>query len=173
MRVRVVEVPPIGSGRLAALGREIRRLQEKGRSILYVSVERPAELVLAGLEAAGTDRQRIFLLDAVSSMSGARVSPDPDRILFVAGPDLLETLALRAEKVIRAKSDGPAHIIIDSVEAFSLYNDVDSLRQIVHYIINRLEEGVGLDFVVSPSSRVDADLLAFLGDYADETVQLK
>lgn len=168
-----MEAPAIGGGRLAAVGKEIRRLQaEEDRSTLYVSVERPAELVLEGLRDAGVDLGRIFIIDAVSGMGGTRVSDDPDHILYVAGPDLLEMLAQRAEKTLRSKAEGPAHIVIDSVDAFAFYNEAAALKEIVHYVVHRLEKGVRLDFLVAPAGRSDDDLLQFLGQYVDETIRL-
>lgn len=174
MKVRLVEAPASGSGRLAAVGKELRRLQdEEDRSTLYISVERPAEVVLEGLREAGVDVDRVFIVDAVSGMGGTRVSDDPEHIMYVSGPDLLEMLALRAEKIIRSKAEGPALIVIDSVDAFALYNESEALKEIVHYIVHRLEKGVRLDFLVAPGGRSDADLLSFLSQYVDETIQLE
>jgi hypothetical protein len=169
---RLLHLPMTGG--LDALAELVRARIAKDRSVLIVTASLPAGRFFEHFQDRGVDINRVFVVDAVSSRSGLDVKGDPERVHFVPAPTLLELIAKRAEKIIRTKAQGPPHIVVFSVNAFALYNDAETLEELVRYVINTLvHPKVRIDFVLEEGVPVPKRLVAFLESFLDETLVLQ
>jgi KaiC/GvpD/RAD55 family RecA-like ATPase len=125
-----------------------RSLQAAGRSVIFVTADRPYRSLTASLREAGADPDAMFFLDAVSSVDGSGPKERPANAMFLPSPTMLEMLAMRIEQV--AARTGPmAHVLLDSLNTLALYNGPLPVQEFSHYLANRLRSsGVPGDFVV-------------------------
>lgn len=169
---RLVHVPMEGA--LDALAEHVRGRIAKDRSVLIVTASLPAGRFFEHFQDRGIDINRVFVVDAVSSRSGMDVRGDPERVHYVPAPTLLELIAKRAEKIIRTKAQGAPHIIVFSVNAFALYNEPETLEELIRYVINTLvHPKVRIDFVLEEGVPVPKRLVAFLSSFLDEELKLR
>ncbi len=145
---------PQGS-HLAAVAQHVRRLQDSGRRVLYVTADRTHPLLSEGFAAHGVDAQGLWFLDAAGK-------PDTETggssvVEVVPAPSMLELLAMRCEQLIYQV--GPeAHVIVDSLNALMGHNDSDAVEAFTQYMARRLRRlGVPGDFVLF--NNVDGMLL--------------
>lgn len=167
-RVRVVV--PLAGGHLRPLAVLVRRLQDAGKKVVFVSSDRPYHALAVALRDQGVDVERVHFVDTVSSLSGSAPVARTPNATFLPSPTMLEMLAMRVEQA--ALRLGPdAHIVLDSLDTLSLYNGVHPVQEFSHYLANRLRShGVHGDFVVKdgPTRELHDLVLAF----TDERLEL-
>lgn len=168
---RLLRIP--AEGGLDALADFVRSRIEKNRSVLVVTASLPAGALFEHFQDHGVDTNRVFIVDAVSSRGGMDVHGDPEHVHFIPAPTLLELLAARVEKIIKAKAQGPPHIIVHSANAFAAYNDPATLEEIVRYTVNVLvHPKVRIDYVVEATPPLPPAFLKFLETFLDEDLTL-
>lgn len=171
MASRLLHVPMRGG--LDALADHVRGLIGRNRSVLIVTASLPAGRFFEHFQDRGVDINRVFVVDAVSSRSGMDVRGDPERVHYVPAPTLLELIAKRSEKIIKAKAQGPPHVIVFSANAFALYNEVEALEELVRYAVNNLvPPKVRIDICVEEGVPMPKRLLTFLQSFLDEELRL-
>lgn len=172
MVTRLLHLPLRGQSDL--LAQHVRGLIEhKNRSVLLVTTNLPAGVLLGTFQERGVDTSRVFIVDAVSNRSGLDAKGDPEHVMYLPGPQLLELIALRAAKTIRSKAQGPPHVIVLSANSFALYNSEEALEELVRYAVGHLAHPkVTIEFVVEEGLPLPPRLKAFLDGFVDETVRL-
>jgi hypothetical protein len=105
-------LPAAAAARIAHLSRD--------RSVLVVAVREPLPLLRQRLTDAGADLNRVFILDTVTDYLSGQVQ-DPEHEAYVYNPALLETIALRATRIIRAKADWPPTVVVDDVATLARF----------------------------------------------------
>lgn len=149
-------------------------IEHKNRSVLIVTTNVPAPILFDSLRDRGVDLNRVFIVDAVSDRAGIDAMGDPEHVMFLPGPQLLELIALRAAKIVRAKAQGPPHVIILSANSFALYNSPEALEELVRYTVGHLANPrVMIEFVVEEGLPLPERLSTFLQGFVDETVRLQ
>lgn len=163
---RLLHLP--AQGGLDALAHFVRGRIAKNRSVLIVTASLPAGKFFEHFQDHDVDINRVFIVDAVSSRAGMDVKGDPEHVHFIPAPTLLELIATRVEKIIKAKAQGPPHIIVYSANAFALYNDAATLEEVVRYALNTLvHPKVRIDFILEDGIPIPGSLLRFLQSFLD------
>jgi hypothetical protein len=143
-KIRIL-VPPDGSP--AALAAHVRKLQDEGRTVLYLAADRPHRQVVPLLEQAGADVAAMQFLDVVTCMDGRVPAERPPNAVFLPSPTMLEMMAMRVEQVA-SRLKQPV-VLVDSLNTLVLYNGAPAVQEFTHYLANRLRlRGVGGDFVI-------------------------
>lgn len=148
--IRVV-VPSAGA-HVASVTAHVRSLQDAGRKVVLVTANRPYRTLADRFEQDGMDAESVFFVDAVSCVDGVEPSPRPTNALFLHSPTMLEMIAMRTEQVV-ARLGAEAHVVVDCLNAFALYNGPSPVQEFSHYLANRLR-----------SRHVDGDLLVLDND---------
>lgn len=165
-------IVPTGRGHVRSLGLFIRKLQNDGRTIVFVSADRPYAGLVQTLQAEGVDTAAMHFIDTVSSLNGAAPSHRPPNATFLPSPTMLEMLAMRVEQIAQ-RMGGNAHVVLDSLDTLSLYNGVNPVQEFSHYLANRLRaQGVPGDFVVrdGPASKHLHELVV---SFCDDRIELE
>ncbi len=150
MRIRVV-VPSAGA-HVASLASHVNSLQKDGKRVLLVTVNRPYRTLCDRFEQVGIDTKALFFVDAVSCINGAEPMERPPNTMFLQSPTMLEMIAMRTEQILTRMGED-AHVVVDCLNAFALYNGVSPVQEFSHYLANRLR-----------SRGVDGDLLVLNND---------
>lgn len=154
------------------LAERIKGLIARNKSVLIVAAKASSGVIFGRLQDRGVDIRRVFIVDAVQSGT-AKPEADPDHVHFVSGPNLLELIAKRTERIIRTKAEGPAHVIVYDCDTFALYNPAPVLIELVRYIVQNLADPrMPIDFVIEQNSRMPASLQEFLNEFLDKEEHL-
>lgn len=170
MASRLVRLPvrqqlDVLAGHVAAL--------QKHRSVLVITTHHTALEMRSVFARHGVDPARLFIIDAIGSKGGALVSDDPEHLMYVSGPNQLELMALRAHKVINAKAERTAHILVCTANSFARYNAPAALEEVVRYIVTSLlHPKATLEVLLETGEPIDARLLQFLEGFLGEAVDL-
>jgi hypothetical protein len=171
MATRLLHLPQRAQADL--LADHLKGLIARNRSVLIVTTNLPAGTLFEQFQDRGVDINRVFIVDAVSNRSGADVHGDPEHVMFLSGPQLLELIALRVEKIIRTKAQGPPHILVLSANSFAMYNSPAQLEELVRYSVQRLAHPkIMIEFVLEEGIPIPERLKKFLESFTDESLQL-
>lgn len=171
MPTRLIRFPP--RGQLDLLAQHIKQQHAEGRSVLIVTASHPASVMVRHFTAAGVNLARVFVIDAVGSRAGVERSTDLEHLMYVPGPTQLELIAMRAEKIIRQKAQGPPTVLICTLNAFALYNATDTLEELIRYVVHSLARPKAvIDFVVEDGQPLDEGLREFIEGFVDEVIQV-
>ncbi len=133
---------------MAGLVRLVQGLQADGRTVILVTANRPYSVLAPRLEEVGVVADEVIFVDTVTLTDGSRPMGAPRNVFFLHSPTMLEMVAMRVEQVL-AMQEGPAHLVLDSLNALQLYNGTALVQEFAHYLINRLRtRGAAADFVV-------------------------
>jgi hypothetical protein len=166
LRVRIAE----HMDRLAA---HIHSEQAEGRSVLLVTAHHPAGVLLRHFSKAGINLARIFILDAVGMRAGVERPEDPHHLMYLPGPTQLELIAMRAERAVAQKAEGPATVIVSTINAFALYNSFEALEEIIRYVVFMLAgPNCRIDFILEDEVPAEPQLVAFLQELAGKQGEL-
>lgn len=133
---------------------------------LVVSANRPHGSLS---EQAGPGASRFRFVDCVSALTGM-APPSDRRVQYVESPTLLEKISLRAEIMVQ-RMPGTRAVLVDSLSTLAVYNDVRTVAEWAHHLINRmrmLEAAVVLVFVERQAPR---DLRDLVEPLCDRTLQ--
>ncbi len=162
--IRVV-VPSAGA-HTRSVAAHVRSLQQAGRCVVLVTANRPYQTLMERFEADGVAAQDVFVVDAVSCLDGGHPPQRLPNALFLQSPTMLEMIAMRTEQVLARLGDG-AHVVVDSLNAFALYNGSSPVQEFAHYVANRLRSrGVDGDLLVldDPQGHALAEAVAGFTD---------
>lgn len=127
---------PTAEEPLRSLAQHVLRLQDEAGFVVLVAANRPWANVQPVFEAEGVDFGRLFVLDAISCVNGYVQEARKDGILFLQSPTMLEMIAMRTEQIV-ARNAG-AHVVLDNLNALTLYNGLGPVQEFSHYLANRL-----------------------------------
>ncbi len=133
---------------LASLAAHVVQLQQDGRAVVYVTANRPCQVVVKALLAAGADVDAVTFIDTVTRSDGSIPTDPPKNAFFLQSPTMLEMVAMRVEQAL-ARSGQAGHMVLDSLNALQLYNGLSLVQEFSHYLTNRLRtRGVSGDLIV-------------------------
>ncbi len=121
---------PAGAGFMATVGEHVRLTAAAGR-VLYVTFDRPGQVLSHRFADAGVPTEAVQIIDATGD--GAS---DGRHITAVPADDL-DNLAVEIECAVAALGGGTT-LIIDSINSLILHHTIDAAAAFSHTIANRM-----------------------------------
>ncbi|HLD33730.1 MAG TPA: ATPase domain-containing protein [Candidatus Nanoarchaeia archaeon] len=108
-------------------------VHERGHHGAYVSVNHPYPSLLRQIQQAGVDDTKLFFIDCVSSRTG-----DEDNVVYLKSIESLTNLSISLEPLY--KHQDISFILIDSLDAFTIYHDSTTVIKFCRAMIERIRE---------------------------------
>jgi len=137
---------------------------------VYISASRGAVEIIQAYEAIGVDVSNIQFLDLVSSgVLGGTDVPYPN-VTFIDSPIMLESILLRTLYTLRTVNTARNFVILDSLNALSIYNDERMLAEYLHTFINTFRQREVLSVLLTVPDQTPPLVLANLDTYCTDIV---
>ncbi|RJU90822.1 MAG: hypothetical protein DWC07_02470 [Candidatus Poseidoniales archaeon] len=137
---------------------------------VYISASRGAVEIIQAYEAIGIDVSNIHFLDLVSSGVMGGTDVNYPNITFVDSPIMLESILLRTLYTLRTVSTPRNFVILDSINALSIYNDERMLAEYLHTFINTFRQREVLSVLLTVPDQTPPLVLANLDTYCTDIV---
>lgn len=167
---RLVEMPQ--GDPLPALAAHIKGLIEAGHWVLLSSARTPGPELLRRLPGFGVDLEKVVIVDTATPRD-QQTGADPQRLLYMPSPALLELLTLRSEKVVWARRKEKTHILVHDMNAFARHNPPEALEQMMRYVMTRVRSYTTVDLCVDVHAPIPETLLAALRSFCEERIELE
>ncbi len=104
------------------------------KNIIFVTSNKPAEILITHLKEEKINENRILFIDAVSKYMSINII-ERDNIIYVDSPSNLTSLGILIRGAIE-NIKGEKVIIFDSLSTLSLYNEFKILSRFYNFVIN-------------------------------------
>ncbi|MEE2812612.1 MAG: hypothetical protein VX320_05745 [Candidatus Thermoplasmatota archaeon] len=137
---------------------------------VYICASRSASEIIQTLDEVGIDSSGIQFIDTVSSgFIGGTESPYPN-IRYVDSPIMLESIMLQTLYHLQSNTDTGNFVMLDSVNALSIYNDERMLAEYLHTFINTFRAREVLTAIVNVPDQTPPGVLANLDLYCTDLI---
>lgn len=133
--IALVVTPPNQHGDIALAIAEILS-EEWERNGVYITFSRPYEQITRDFEEQKINGERVIFIDCVSKMAG-RFPGKKENAVFIDNPSSLEEVGMYSDKIL-SRMPEPKFFILDSTSSMSIYNDKTSVREFIHFLINKM-----------------------------------
>ena len=137
---------------------------------VYICASRSATEVIQTLERIGVDSSGIQFIDTVSSgFIGGTEVPYPN-IRFVDSPIMLESIMLQTLYHLSEYTETGNFVILDSVNALSIYNEKRMLAEYLHTFINTFRAREVMTAIINVPDQTPPGVLANLDLYCTDLI---
>ena len=137
---------------------------------MYICASRSAADIIQALDSIGIDSSGIQFIDTVSSgFIGGTEVPYPN-VRFVDSPIMLESIMLRTLYHLSEYTDTGNFVILDSVNALSIYNEKRMLAEYLHTFINTFRQREILSVVLNVPDQTPPLVLSNLDLYCTDLI---
>ena len=141
-----------------------------GMGGVYISASHAAPEVITTLESIGVPMDNVQFIDCVSAgFLGGTQNPQ-DNIQYVESPILLESILLKTMYWLRNIPTEQHFVILDSVNAFAIYNEERMLAEYLHTFINTFRQRDILTGIINVPDQTPAGVLANLDLYCTDLI---
>lgn len=137
---------------------------------VYISASRGAVEIIQAYEAIGVDVSNIQFLDLVSSGVLGGTDVPYSNVTFIDSPIMLESILLRTLYTLRTVNTARNFVILDSLNALSIYNDDRMLAEYLHTFINTFRQREVLSVLLTVPDQTPPLVLANLDTYCTDIV---
>lgn len=155
-----------------ALAAHLKGLIASGHWVLLVSARTPGLELLVQLPRHGVNLDHVVVAD-VATPAEKQIGADNRRLLYMPGPQLLELVTLRSEKLVWARRKEKTHILVHDMNSFAQHNSPEALEQMARYILTRVRSYTTVDLCVDPHALMPPRLEAALRSICDQRIELE
>jgi len=137
---------------------------------VYISASQAAPDIISMMDGIGIETGPIQFIDCVSSGVIGGTQSDHPNISFIDSPIMLESMMLRTLYWLETAPHEQNFVILDSVNALSIYNDERMLAEYLHTFINTYRSRSVLSLIVNVPDQTPAGVLANLDLYCTDLV---
>ncbi len=143
---------------------------EKGRSGVYITFNRPFEQLVGDFNANNIDLAKIIFIDCISKMAG-RFPGKKENAVFIDNPSSLEEIGMYAEKIL-ARMPEDRFVVLDSISSMLIYNDENSAREFSHFLVNKLRLEKAGGFLLAVEKEDTDKVVEIIQPLVDKVIKL-
>lgn len=148
-------------------------IEEKCFAGIYITVNKPYEVLVNYLKENGIKTENIFFIDAISKAVGGEIKLTED-CLFIPSPSQLTDLGIALTQALEEmKHKENKFIFLDSLSTLLVYNSFEITARFIHFIINRLRVFGLVGLIISIEKQTDEKMINILIEMCDSVIEVK
>ncbi len=140
--------------------------EEKNTPGVYVTLNKPFEIMKAVLEKGGVDTRMIIFIDAVTKTSGGNISKTKN-CLFIGNPENLSDISVAMDQAVMALPGKDKFLFFDSLSTLLVYNSVGTVARFVHFLAGKMRVWKVKGIIISLDRKADQELIEELSQFCD------
>lgn len=146
-------------------------INEKSIPGVYISLNRPFEVIQKGMEKAGINTKLILFIDAVARPMNS-IAERVGNCLYVGSPDRLSDISVAIEEAVNALPNHDKFIYFDSLNTLSIYNEFGTVAKFGHYLASKIRSWKIKGIFISLEKADDRALLDQFTQFCDVRVDI-
>lgn len=133
---------------------------------VYVTLNKPFDIIKSVLEGKGVDTNMVIFIDAVTKTAGGKVSKTKN-CLFIGNPENLSDISVAMDQAVRALPGKEKFLFFDSLSTLLLYNSVETVVRFIHFLAGKMRVWKVKGIIISLERKADKDLIEELSQFCD------
>lgn len=113
-------------------------IEEKKFPGIYVSLNKPYDIVERSLKKEGIDPRVIIFIDGATHIKG-KDNKRKDNCLFIGSPEKLSDISVAMDQAVKAMPD-EKFVFFDSINTLSIFNNKNTVARFIHYLTGKMRE---------------------------------
>ena len=144
-------------------------VNEQGIPGVYVTLNKPYEVMQRNLENNGIDPRLVIFIDAASRTDQAKKI---DNCLCIGSPEKLSDISVAMDQAIKALPTTDKFLIFDSLNTLSIFNKPATVARFVHFLSSKMREWKIKGIVITLEKETEQFLLDELTQFSDARIDL-
>jgi hypothetical protein len=119
------------------ISRMLETVVGKGMGGVYLAFTKPYDEIAAALITSGVPQEDIYFIDCISMMAGKVNEGKKERVTYVENASSLEEISMHLDKSLMEVKAKDRFVLLDSLSSFLIYNNDKSVKEFIHYFINK------------------------------------
>lgn len=142
-------------------------VSEQGTPGVYVTLNKPFEIVQRALANNGIDSRLIIFIDATSRAEGSKKI---ENCLYIGSPEKLSDLSVAIDQAVKALTTGEKFLIFDSLNTLAIFNKSGTVARFVHFLTGKMREWKVKGIIITLEKETEETLLDELTQFSDARI---
>lgn len=137
---------------------------------VYVTLNKPYEVMQRVLENNGIDSRLIIFIDGITKPeeSGTRIK----NCLFIGSPEKLSDISVAMDQAVNALPTKDKFIFFDSINTLQLFNKPGTVAKFVYFLASKIRSWKVMGVIISVRRDSDEDVINELTQFCDFRIDL-
>lgn len=140
----------------------VKFLSEQNIAGVYVTLNKPYEIIQRALAGNGIDTRLIIFIDAASRTESKKVG----NCLYIGSPEKLSDLSVAMDQAVKALPSDK-FIIFDSLNTLAIFNKPATMARFVHFLTAKMREWKVKGIIITLEKETEPALLDELTQFVD------
>ena len=140
----------------------VKFLSEQNIPGVYVTLNKPYEIIQRNLADKGVDTRLVIFIDAASRTEAKKV----ENCLYIGSPEKLSDLSVAMDQAVKALPEDK-FLIFDSLNTLAIFNKPATMARFVHFLTAKMREWKVKGIIITLEKETEAALLDELTQFSD------
>ena len=144
-------------------------VSEQGIPGVYVTLNRPYEIIERNLASNNIDTRLIIFIDATSR---AEESKKVENCLYIGSPEKLSDMSVAMDQAVKALPTSEKFLIFDSLNTLNIFNKSSTVARFVHFLAGKMREWKIKGVIITLEKETEQSLLDEMTQFSDSRINL-
>ena len=136
---------------------------------VYVTLNRPYEIIERNLAINNVDTRLVIFIDATSR---SEESKKVKNCLYIGSPEKLSDMSVAMDQAIKAIPTTEKFLIFDSLNTLAIFNKPATVARFVHFLSGKMREWKIKGIIITLEKETEESLLDELTQFSDSRIDL-
>ncbi|MBI2657296.1 hypothetical protein HYX08_01225 [Candidatus Woesearchaeota archaeon] len=143
-------------------------VNEQNTPGVYVTLNKPYEIMQRTLDNNGIDTRLLIFIDAASRVEPKKV----ENCLYIGNPEKLSDLSVAMDQAVKALPTDEKFLIFDSLNTLSIFNKPATVARFVHFLTGKIREWKVKGIIITLEKETEPALIDELTQFSDARIDL-
>lgn len=135
---------------------------------VYVTLNKPFEVMKKEFQKTGIDTRLIIFIDAVTKTSGGKTEKTKS-CLFIGNPENLSDISMAMDQAVRALPGKERFLFFDSLSTLLMYNRIETVARFIHFLAGKMRVWKVKGIIIS-LEKTNTELIEELSQFCDVVI---
>ena len=136
---------------------------------VYVTLNKPYEIIKRNLEGSGIDPQLMIFIDANSKFESAKKIGN---CLYIGSPEKLSDISVAMEQAVNALPTSEKFLVFDSLNTLLIFNKESTVARFAHFLTVKIREWKVKGVIITLEKETPQALLDEMVQFSDSRIEM-
>ena len=144
-------------------------INEQGTSGVYVTLNKPYEIMQRNLVSNNIDPRLVIFIDANTRTGETK---KVENCLYIGNPEKLSDMSVAMDQAVKALLTADKFLIFDSLNTLSIFNKPATVARFVHFLAGKMREWKIKGIIITLEKETEPILLDELTQFSDARMDI-